>query len=157
MSGTLFFWWQARSERERILLLVMLALALFLIGWLLVARPLAERLDAVKARHEAAAIALAEARARVAQSGGSAVVAPSPLPADSLIGGTATEAGFAGARIAAQGPERATLAIDAARPQAFFTWILRLESSGLVVERLRAQANADRTISAEAVLRKRRR
>jgi general secretion pathway protein M len=156
MSGNFAFWWQSRSQRERMLLIVMAALAAVLIGWLLVVRPLSDALDAQKTRHAAAAVALAEARARVALSRGT-VAEVSPLPADSLIGRTATEAGFTGARIAAQGPMRASVAVDAARPQALFAWIARLEASGLAVERLRAQANSDRTISVEAVLRKRRR
>ena len=49
----------------------------------------------------------------------------------------------------------ATVAIDAARPQALFGWLVRLEESGLLVERLRAQANSDRTLAVEAVLRAR--
>lgn len=153
MSGNLAFWWQARSPRERGLLLVMAALAAFVLGWLAVVRPLSDQLDAAKSRHAAAAVALAEARARVAAAPGSAA-APA-LPIDSLIARTAGQAGFTAARIAAQGPARATVAIDAARPQALFAWIARLEAGGLAVERLRAQANADRTLSVEATLRAR--
>ena len=156
MNADFAFWWQARSRRERGLLIVMAALAAFVLGWLLIVRPLSDARAAQETRHAAAAVALADARARAAVNRGT-VVEVSPLPVDSLIGRTAGEAGFAAARIAAQGPGRATVAIDAARPQALFGWIARLEASGLVVERLRAQANADRTISAEAVLRKRRR
>jgi len=154
MSDNFTFWWRARTARERALLLVMFGLMALLLGWLLVVRPLSDALDDAKTRHNAAVVALAEARAR-AQAGAVAGAAPSPLPADSLIGRTAAEAGFAGARIAAQGPGRATIAIDAARPQALFAWVLRLEASGLAVERLRAQANSDRTLSVEATLGKR--
>lgn len=153
MSRTAPFWWQARSPRERGLLLVMVGLAALVLGWLVVIRPLSDALDAAKTRHNDAAVALAEARARAAVPGAAGAI--SPLPADSLVGRTASEAGFTGARIAAQGPARATIAIDAARPQALFAWIVRLEASGLAVERLRAQANSDRTLTAEATLRKR--
>jgi len=152
MSANFLFWWQGRSQRERTLLMIMAALAVVLVGWLLIVRPLSDALDAQKTRHAAAAVALAEARARAAASAGPVVVV-SPLPADSLIGRTAVEAGFTGARIAGQGPMRTTVAVDAARPQALFAWIARLEAGGLVVERLRAQANSDRTISVEATLR----
>lgn len=153
MSETFSSWWRIRSPRERGLLLVMVALMAFVLGWLLVVRPLADALDAAKARHGAAVVALAEAKARAAP--GRAPAAAPTLPVDSLIGRTAAEAGFAGARIAAQGPARANVAIDAARPQALFGWLVRLEGSGLVVERLRAQANSDRTLAVEAVLRAR--
>jgi general secretion pathway protein M len=147
-------WWAERSRRERRLILVMLALAVTVLGWLMVVRPLSDRLDAAKTRHAVATVALGEARARLRQGAGPAAAAAA-LPADSLIGRTASEAGFTNARIASQGPMRASVAIDAARPQALFAWVLRLEQSGLVVERLRARANSDRTITAEIALRAR--
>lgn len=154
MSESLSLWWRARSAREQRLLAIMAVLAAFVLGWLLVVRPLADALDAAKARHGAALVTLAQARAREAAGRGAAGAAPA-LPVDSLLGQAAGEAGFAGARIASQGPARATIAIDAARPQALFAWLALLERRGLVVERLRAQANSDRTLSAEAALRAR--
>jgi len=154
MSGTFALWWQARTPRERGLLLVMVVLAALVLGWLLVVRPLADALDAAKARHGAAVVALAEARARTEAGRGPAGAAPA-LPVDALVARTASEAGFAAARIAAQGPARATIAIDAARPQALFGWLDRLAQDGVTVERLRAQANSDRTLNVEASLRAR--
>jgi general secretion pathway protein M len=147
-------WWAERSARERRLILIMLALVLIVLGWLMVVRPLSDALDAAKTRQAAATLALGEARARLSRSAGPRAAAPA-LPADSLVGRTATEAGFTSARIASQGPTRASVTIDAARPQALFAWILRLEQSGLVVERLTARANSDRTLAAELSLRAR--
>ena len=147
-------WWAERSQRERRLILVMLALAVIVLGWLMVVRPLSDALDTAKTRHAAAVVALGEARARVPQSAGPRVMPPT-LPVDSLIARTANEAGFPGARVAGQGPTGASVVVDAARPQALFAWVLRLEQSGLVVERLRARANSDRTIAAEIALRAR--
>jgi type II secretory pathway component PulM len=137
-------------------MLVMLALAVIVLGWLLVARPLSDALDAAKTRHAAATIALGEARARAASSAGPRA-APLAMPVDSLVGRAAGEAGFTGARIASQGPMRASVSIDAARSQALFAWIVRLEQSGVVVERLGARVNSDRTLAAEAAFRARRR
>jgi general secretion pathway protein M len=154
MSRSLALWWQARSARERGLLLVMIVLAAVVLGWLLVMRPLSDALDAAKTRHGAAVVSLAEARARAEAGRGGARAAPA-LPVDRLVGRTASEAGFTGARVAPQGAARATVALDAARPQALFGWLIRLEQSGLVVERLRAQANSDRTLNVEASLRAR--
>jgi len=153
MSERLSLWWLARSTRERLLLSVMFALAALVLGWVLVLRPLSDALDTARSRHGAAVVALAQARART-QAGVSAGTAPA-LPVDSLIARTAGDAGFAGARIAAQGPARASVAIDAARPQALFAWLAALERSGLIVERLRARANSDRTLAVEATLRTR--
>lgn len=141
-------WWAQRSPREQRLLLVMLALLGLVVGWLLVVRPLGDALNAAKERHGAAVVALAEAKAR-APGAAPAGTAPA-LPVDGLVSRTAGEAGFANARVAAQAPTRATVAIDAARPQALFAWIAQLERQGVTVDSLRARVNADRTLNVEA-------
>ncbi len=157
MNEALKIWWRARTEREQRLLLVMLALAALLLSWLLVVRPLGTSLDAAQARHEAAVTALAEARAQADEIRGleAAGDAATPIPVDGFVSQSAAEAGFADARIESSGQSRATIAIAAARPQAFFAWVSRMEESGLVVEAMRAQANSDQTISAEATFRAR--
>jgi general secretion pathway protein M len=142
-------WWDARSARERWLVGAMLLLAAILLFWLIVVRPLSDALDAAKMRQGAAAVALAEARARAAPAGSGARAAG---PVEAIVAGTAAAAGFPGARIAAGGPGRASASLDAARPQALFGWIAQMEQAGLVVEQLRVQASADRTVSAELVL-----
>ena len=146
-------WWSQRSEREQRLLAVMFCLLFIVLAWLLVVRPLAAALEAARLRHGEAVVALAEAKARAAPVPGRATNAPLALPIDSLISRTATEAGFTGAQIAGQGPARASVTLDSARPQAFFAWIAGLERQGLEVERLQARANPDRTVAAETVLR----
>jgi general secretion pathway protein M len=157
MNGTLAAWWQLRSEREQRLLFVMFGLIALVLIWLLVIRPLSDALDSVRSRHGDAVTALAEARARAATGARSPATSAAsvPLPVDAFIGRTASEAGFTGARITAQGPARASIAIDAARPQAFFAWVRLLEQSGLAVETLQARANSDRTLAVEAALRAR--
>lgn len=147
-------WWRERSRREQRLIQVMVGLALIVLGWLLVVRPLLDGLDAAKTRHAAAVVALGEARARALP--GTAPGAPAAGPVDALVARTANEAGFSNARITSQGAERASVAIDSARPQVLFGWVARLEASGLRVERLTARANSDRTVAAEITLRKRR-
>lgn len=151
MNG-LVLWWRERSLREQRLLLVMLGLLALLLGWLLVVRPLGDALDDAKRRHGEAVVALAEARAR-AGAGASAEPSAPPLPLDSLLARSANEAGFTGAQIAARGPARAEVVIPAARPQALFAWIARLEAQGLVVSSLRARANPDSTVHVEASFR----
>ena len=150
-------WWQARTPRERGLLLVMFALLAVVIAWLLVVRPLSDSLDSAKRRHAEAVTALAEARGRAeaVRRQGQTSAAP-PLPIDSFVSRTSTEAGFANARIAGQGPTQATIAIDAARAQAFFAWVRLMEARGLRVESLRARANPDQTLAVEAAFRARR-
>jgi general secretion pathway protein M len=157
MSVRILSWWHERTPREQRLLLAMLAVAALLGGWLLVVRPLSDALDSAKQRHGEAVIALAEARGRAelrrrasAQAG-----PPVPLPVEALVARSASDAGFTGARVAGQGPERATVAIEAARAPALFAWVRGLEQSGLVVDSLRARANGDRTLSADIALRAR--
>ena len=150
-------WWRVRTLREQRLLLAMLALVVLLLGWLLVIRPLSDALDAAQRRHGEAVTALAEARGRAEaarRSQGERNVS-APLPVDGFVRRTGAEAGFANGRIAALGPARATFAIDAVRPQAFFAWIRLMERRGLVVDSLRARANADRTLAVEATFRAR--
>jgi general secretion pathway protein M len=143
-------WWEARSERERWLVGAMLVLAVVVLGWLLIVRPLSDALDAAKMRQGDAAVALARARARARPAAAAGPAASGPV--DAIVARTTGAAGFPAARIAAQGPGRASVSLDAARPQALFTWVVQLEQAGLVVERLRAQANEDHTISAEMTL-----
>lgn len=150
-------WWSERTPREQRLLLVMLALLALVVGWLLVIRPLSDALDEARRRHGEAVMALAEARGRAEAARRLEIVpnASAPLPIDGLVSRTSAEAGFANARIAGQGPARATFAVDAVRPQAFFAWVRLMERSGLVVESLRARANSDRTLAVEAAFRAR--
>jgi len=143
-------WWASRTARERALLGTLGVLLALVAAWLLIVRPLSDALDAARTRHGAAALALGQAKARASTPGGGAVAATGPV--DSLAARTAAEAGFPGARIASQGPGRATISLDSARPRALFGWVAEMERRGLVVQRLRAQANADRTLSAEIVL-----
>jgi general secretion pathway protein M len=145
----LALWWRDRSARERMLLGIMAALIAVVLLWIAVVRPLADALDAAKTRHGLAVVALAEAKARARPTR----ARPSPLtgPIHAMVSQSAAEAGFTGARIAVAGGSRVGVAIDAARPPALFGWIARMEASGVRVERLRAQANPDRTVSGEIV------
>lgn len=153
MVARLSLWWAERSRREQWLLAIMVGLLLLVLGWALMARPLIGALEEAKLRHGAAVIAVAEARAEAdrARRSSEAPAPASALPIDGLISRTATEAGFTNARIVGRGPARANVAIDAARPAAYFGWIISLERQGVVVESLRANASPDRTLSTEAV------
>ena len=148
-------WWRERSRREQRLLLVMLGMIVLVLGWLLVIRPLSDALDDAERRHGEAVLALAQAegRAEAARRLQGERSASAPLPIDGFLGRTTTEAGFAGVRIVGQGPARATMSLQAVRPQAFFAWLRQMERRGLVVDSLRARANNDRTLSVEASFR----
>lgn len=149
-------WWNTRSERERRLLLVMLALLALVLIWFLVIRPLMDARAAADQRLNAAVTDLARARAETAmlsQVPAGASNAPVPLPVDGFLMQAGAEQGFTNLQVVADGASRATISMANARPQAFFGWIGQLEARGLAVDSLSARANADQTIAVEAVLR----
>jgi general secretion pathway protein M len=157
MTG-LATWWRLRSRREQVLLSVMLALAAVTLAWLLVIRPLGDALSQARERHARAVVALATARAQ----GGIITrleqrrTPPLEGTLQSVVSMEAGQAGFALTRLTPDGDNRVSLSMAAARPQAFFAWLDRLEASrGLVVERLNVASNSDRTLSVELTLRAR--
>ena len=158
MMGRTGLWWRERSRRERLLLAIMLGLALVTFVWLLVIRPLGDALASARERHAQAVVALAEARAQadiIARLEGQRT-RPLDGTLDALISASAAEAGFALSRITPDGDARVSLAMSAVKPQAFFAWLDRLESDrGLVVEKMNATSNSDRTLSVELSLRTR--
>jgi general secretion pathway protein M len=149
-------WWQTRTLREQRLLLAMFALLTAVLLWLLIVRPLGDALSRARERHADAALALAEARAQAAlilQLEREAPVGPQE-PIDTLISRSATEAGFPIARLEREGDNQATLVLASVRPQAFFGWVGQMESGrGLIVERLNATTNSDRTLSVQVTFR----
>jgi general secretion pathway protein M len=158
MSEGFLPWWRARSRRERMLLAILAALFVLVLAWLLVVRPLGDRLSEARERHGAAVVALAEAKDR-AEAIGRIERERRPALAGSIdqdVTQSAAAAGFQLSRIEPDGPNRVTLAIEAARPQALFAWVSEMETArGLVVERLNATSNSDRTLSVQLVLRMR--
>lgn len=152
-------WWTARNVREKRLLLALAAVALGVLMWLLVVRPLLDARDRAERQLDAAAVELARARADagvlkaapVNPAGG----APVPLPLDGFLMTAGSAAGLTNLQVTADGAARATIALAAIRPQAFFGWLSQLESRGVVVESMSARPNADQTIAVEAVLRAR--
>ena len=158
MNASLKAWWRSRTLREQRLLFVMAALAAILLSWLLIVRPLSDALSSARERHGEAVVALAQARAQaklVTQLQGEATPRAAG-PVDALLMRTANETGFKVARVDSAGSALATIAIEAARPQALFQWVDRMENQeGLLVERLKATANSDQTLAIEATFRAR--
>jgi len=158
MIAGLSIWWQARTRREQGLLLILAALFALVFAWLLVVRPLGDALSSARERHNAAVIALDEARARAVSIRRLERDRPAPLggPIELAVGQSAAAAGFQLSRLQAEGGGKVDLAIEAARPQALFAWVGEMEKGrGLIVERLVASSNSDRTLSVQLTLRAR--
>lgn len=159
MIAGLAAWFRGRTRREQRLLLAMLALAALVLAWLLVVRPLGDSLAAARERHGAAVVALAEARSRGEAIGRLEKSRPPPLggPLADMLARAAGESGFPLSRIQTEASGAVTLAMASARPQAFFAWVEEMERGrGLIVERLSATSNSDRTLSVEVSFRARR-
>lgn len=150
-------WWATRTLREQRLLLVMAGLAAVVLAWLLILRPLSDALSNARERHNQAVLALADVRAQAQAIADAQGAAPAALagPLDAMLAQSAAEAGFSNARVTPEGGNRAVVAVDAARPQAFFGWVAGMERRGLIVDRLSAAANPDRTLSVQVTFRMR--
>ena len=152
-------WFQGRTPREQRLLLAMLAVAGLVLVWVAVVRPLGDGLAAARERHGAAVVALAEARAQAEQirllEQRKPAAAAEPLHL--LVGDAAGEAGFQLSRLEPQeGGAGVLVAIESAKPEALFGWVAQMEGArGLIVERLNATANADRTLAVQVTFRTR--
>jgi general secretion pathway protein M len=158
MSGGLQSWWRGRTSREQRLLLAMAALFALVLVWLLVIRPVGDSLSAARERHSAAVLRLAEARAQAAAIGSLSGAPQKALagPLTTILNSAATEAGFPVARVEPDGPDRATMSVDAVRPDAFFGWVRQMEEGrGLIVERLNARTNSDQTLAVQITFRAR--
>jgi general secretion pathway protein M len=158
MIPSFIAWWRLRSRREQVLLAILGALFALVLAWLLVIRPVGDRLSAARERHGAAILALAEAKDRAAAIGRLERERPAALAGSVQedVARSASAAGFQLSRIESDGPNRVVLAIEAARPQALFAWVSEMETArGLVVERLTATSNSDKTLSVQLTLRSR--
>lgn len=151
-------WWRARTRREQRLLAAMTATAVVVLAWLLVWRPIVDAVADAKARHSAAAVALAEARSRASEieTLQKAAIPATGRPAADLVAQSAAAAGFAVASLDEVGGGAVRVTMAAVRPQAFFAWVGEMERQGLIVAGLSARPNADRSVAAEVTFRPRR-
>ena len=157
MNESLKLWWRTRTLREQRLLIAMFALLAVVLAWLLVIRPISDRLSEARERHGAAVLALAEARTQAEAIGTLQEQRPAALgaPLDSILNRSAADAGFPVVRVEREGIKQATIVFESVRPQAFFGWVSQMEGRGLIVERLTAQTNSDQTLGVEITFRAR--
>jgi general secretion pathway protein M len=157
MTEELKRWWLGRTARERTLLSAMFVILALTLGWLLLVRPLTASLEDARARHDLAVLRLAEVRSQAAMIRNLESRRPPalPQPLDVLISRSAGEAGFQPASVVMEAPDRAAFTLQAVRPQALFAWLGQMEALGIVVDRLNATPNADRTIAVQGALRAR--
>lgn len=150
MIATLKPWFDARSLREKQLLIVMAALFVVTIVWALYL-PIGDALSSAKTRHTDAVIRYGETQTRVRavealrRSGGARLAGP----LDTVIRDRANEAGFDLASVGPAPGGGVQIAIAKAKPAALLGWIATLEGSGILVDSLSATDNRDKTVAVQ--------
>ena len=145
-------WWGTRSVRERWLVGIACGLAMLILVWLLIVRPIDTMREASKARYDTAVMTLGRVEARLSDI---EAVSTRPRFASSgavhdLVRTDADRVGFTNIQTEAIGSEGARVNISAVRAQTFFAWVAGLETRlGLDVAALSARPNADETLSVE--------
>lgn len=154
LTSSVSGWFLSRTERERWLIILMLAIAIPLLLWLLVARPLMLGLEAAKARHVAAVEQHGAVLAQLAQLEGASTAAI-PAGGAPLALRVTDSAAQAGIRLAAnepRGPDTVTIALAAAPPTASLRWLRQLEASGIAVRELTITPEGQGAVSVRATL-----
>lgn len=139
--------WQARTRREQRLLMLMAALALPILLWLAVLRPLgaaqtqaATALAAATADHSALLAARAALDAAPPARG---------APLMQRLQAASAAAGLSLASLDASGPNGATARISAARAPVLLRLIAGLEADGVVISSLSVSRNDDSSVNAQ--------
>lgn len=154
-------WYSSRSRREQHMLLLLLAIAVLLLAWLLIVRPIDLAYDAALDRHLQAidrngrVRALADAaKTRPATGQPSSVGGPELAL---VVAEAASRAGLALDTNTASGANSVTFSIAEARPTIAAQWLRDFDSRGVSVEEFRMTPAANGTISLTARLERRRR
>lgn len=133
-------WFAGRAVRERRLIALMGLVALFVLGWLLVIRPLLDAEAAGRERYAASIERLGAVRERMAAlaaTDGRRVAGARAIGAvDLFVAQSAAEAGFTLDRNAPAGADRTDVAIATAKPTAVLGWLNGLEERGVAVDQL---------------------
>lgn len=146
-------WWRGRSQREQILLGMMIALFAAVFVWLGILRPLGKGLAQARAEN-----ATALARLERVRTDAAALKSERPFAADSaqaIVSRSANEAGFAPTRLDPQTEGRVIVGLASAKPVALTRWLQALDAQGVFVEQISLRPNSDATLAVDATLRAR--
>ncbi|WP_375287768.1 type II secretion system protein GspM [Sphingomonas sp.] len=146
-------WFNARSLREKRLILAMLALAAVTLVWA-AALPLRNAVSSARTRQVDAVVRLGRTLNAVADVRRAQRAGIVPLAGDlaSAVRTRAEAAGFALASLDQDG-DRVRIAISTAKPGALFRWVAELEAAGVLVDAASITPNADQTVAVQMTLR----
>lgn len=154
MTAGLRAWLDARSLRERRLILVMVALALVTILWAGVIRPVRNGLSESRERYTQAVVRLGEAEAALSQVKAiqrRQLPTPEGLLAD-VVRARAEAAGLTLTGLDSEAPDRVRVSVATARAGALTQWIGALEGEGVLVESLTVSGAGNGAVSAQMTL-----
>ena len=133
-------WFMARSERERWLIALMLVIALPLLAYYAVYRPLTGAIDTARERHSAAVRDHGLVLARLSQldqaQRPTVNVARSSTPLSLRVTEAAALAGVTLSANEPRGPTSALITLAPAAPTAALRWLRGLEEQGIIVREL---------------------
>ena len=154
MTATIRDWFVARSKREQRLTLLMLAIALPVLAWLLVVRPLSAAYDDALQDHLAGVdrhgrvLALAEA----ARSTQSRPVEASEADLQLIVTEAAGQAGIALQGATANGANAVDVTVAGGRATALGQWLAQFEARGITVQQMTMTPQPDGTVTMSARL-----
>ena len=157
MSPTVRDWFLARSPREQRLILVMVAIALPILAWLLVARPLSAAYDDALNDHLAAidrrgrVLALAEAaKAKPARR-----IEASKADLQLVVTQAASQAGITLQGANPSGQNAIDVTVAGGPATALAQWLAQFEAQGIAVQQMTMTPLPDGTVNMSARLAKR--
>jgi general secretion pathway protein M len=147
-------WFLARTPRERWLILLMLAIALVVLSWLLVARPLVAGLEAARTRHAAAVQRHGAILAQLAQleNAPRVSVEAASAPLALRIADSATRAGVRLGGSEPRGASSVVVSIAAGPPTTALAWLRQLEAQGISVRELTISPAGQGSVTISATL-----
>lgn len=150
-------WYLARSSRERWLIALMLGIAIPLLAYLLVYRPLVSSIEQAQQRHVVAVRNHGLVLARIAQLDAAqrpAVTASAggTAPLSLRVTEAAAQAGVALSANEPRGASSAVITLAPAPPTAALRWLRQLEGQGIIVRELAITPQTGGQIVATATL-----
>jgi general secretion pathway protein M len=157
MTTSVRDWFVGRTTREQQLILLMLAIALPVLAWLLVVRPLSAVYDDALEDHLAAidrhgrVMALAEA----AKSTPARRVAANKADLQLVVTEAARQAGIVLQGAAPSGPNAVDVTIAGSRATALGQWLAQFEAQGIAIQQMTMTPLPDGTVNMSARLARR--
>ena len=154
MTATVRVWFLGRTQREQRLVLLMLAIALPVLAWLLVVRPLTVAYDEALDDHLAAidrhgrVSALAEA----AKAMPARRIEANKVDLQLIVTQAATQAGIALQAANPNGPDSVDVTVAGGRATALGQWLAQFEARGIAVQQMTMSPLPDGTVNMSARL-----